>query len=409
MSDSRSALAAATARVVAERGAGALRFPRALRAMILDAAGGSAGHAPGDLDLLVATAEAGVGQLAPPAAVTEAVVADLADHVATHRSAAPADARWAVDTWLAALGVVPRDEPDPAAPSAPPAPPPPAPPLPAPPPPAPPPPADDAALAPTEPYAGPPPPPPAPPPPRTAPDGAPGASAAETLVDPMATPVLGGYNGHPAPPGYPPPPAPPRPPAPPSTGGNRAWLVAVLAVLALCGGLVAIAAARERPRPADPPAAQGSGTRPPAPGRTDAPGTGPAPVGLEGTYDGTERDFKCSGDADCAAVTPSDGRYVIRGTGLVATLTVPQVGTIRAIDAGTCAADLEIDPAKVTACFAGDVPGLACRSKSTTDRYLVMIPPQPGGRTVQAVSARMSATACRKAGIAGQLTLHRRG
>jgi hypothetical protein len=218
----------------------------------------------------------------------------------------------------------------------------------------------------------------------------------------MATPVLGGYGGHPAPPGYPQ--APPRPPAVPSTGGNRAWLVAVLAVLALCGGLVAIAAARDQPRPA----AQGSGTRTSAPGRTDPPGTGSPPVGLEGTYDGTERDFKCSGDADCRAITPSDGRYVIRGTGLAAALTVPQVGTIRAIDAGTCAADLEIAPAKVAACFAGDVPGLACRSKTTTDRYLVMIPPQPAGPTVQAVSARVTATACRKAGIAGQLTLVRR-
>src|SRR4051812_26880956 len=138
----RRLVAAGARQIITERGSAALGSPKALRAMLLDAAGPDSARAGAEVDLLVTAAAAGVAALAD-SQVTEQSVQDLAAELVTGTVTA-ADARWAIDTWLGAMGVSyprgpPADRgppPDPA--RGPPRPdpmPPPGPPLPGPPPP----------------------------------------------------------------------------------------------------------------------------------------------------------------------------------------------------------------------------------------------------------------------------------
>jgi hypothetical protein len=130
-------------------------------------------------------------------------------------------------------------------------------------------------------------------------------------------------------------------------------------------------------------------------------------TGPQGTYDGTEGSFTCSGDAECDDVTPSDGEYVVAGSGSSATIKVPGVGTIPAIDARDCAKDLDVEASDVAFCFAGRVDGAKCLGQKTSDLYVVAIPPQEWGAKVLAVSGRVADNTCGKGVIAGRLTLER--
>jgi hypothetical protein len=132
-----------------------------------------------------------------------------------------------------------------------------------------------------------------------------------------------------------------------------------------------------------------------------------APTGPEGTYDGTEGDFTCSGDADCDDVTPSEGEYVITGSGPTATIEVPDVGTIPAIDSADCAKDLKVAVSNISVCFAGRVDGARCLGQKSSDLYLVAIPPQPWDSSILAVSGRVTDNACGSGTVAGRLTLER--
>src|SRR4051812_43566979 len=154
----RRLVAAGARQIITERGSAALGSPKALRAMLLDAAGPDSARVSAEVDLLVTAAGAGVAALAD-SQVTEQSVQDLAAELVTGTVTA-ADARWAIDTWLGAMGVSyphgppadpgPATEPAPAPPRTDPMPPPPGPPLPGPPPPS------------GPPLPGPPPPPPEP-------------------------------------------------------------------------------------------------------------------------------------------------------------------------------------------------------------------------------------------------------
>jgi hypothetical protein len=185
----RRLVAAGARQIITERGSAALGSPKALRAMLLDAAGPDSARVGAEVDLLVTAAGAGVAALAD-SQVTEQSVQELAAELVTGTVTA-ADARWAIDTWLGAMGVSyphgpPADpgsatEPTPAPPRTDPMPPP-GPPLPGPPPPT------------GPPLPGPPPPGPHPgPPPPRPPEPNPGRKPAVLIAIGVA--VLIGLAG----------------------------------------------------------------------------------------------------------------------------------------------------------------------------------------------------------------------
>jgi hypothetical protein len=181
-------------------------------------------------------------------------------------------------------------------------------------------------------------------------------------------------------------------------------VAAVAALLLLgVGGLLTAAL---WPRDPDPtPIAYPQATSAAAP--TTAARTTTTEAGPDGTYGGTESDFRCSGDATCSTVTPSNGEYVIKGTGSSATLAVPDVGNLAVLDSGDCAHDLDVDESDIGRCFAGPVAGATCQGKSTSDLYVVTIPDQAWDSTVYAVSGRLIDNNCGTGTIVGRLILER--
>jgi hypothetical protein len=200
------------------------------------------------------------------------------------------------------------------------------------------------------------------------------------------------------------PPAGPRP-APSGRAPSTAVGAVVIVVLLLLGvgGLLTAALWPRDPDPA--PIAYPQATSPAA--STTAARTTTTEAGPDGTYGGTEGGFQCSGDATCSTVTPSNGEYVIRGTGSSATLAVPGVGNLAVLDSDDCAHDLDVDESDIGLCFAGPVAGATCQGKSTSDLYVVTIPEQDWDSTIYAVSGRVIANNCGSGTIVGRLTLER--
>jgi hypothetical protein len=368
----RRLVAAGARQIITERGSAALGSPKALRAMLLDAAGPDSARVGAEVDLLVTAAGAGVAALAD-SQVTEQSVQELAAELVTGTVTA-ADARWAIDTWLGAMGV--------SYPHGPPA---------------------DPGSA-TE---------PTPAPPRTDPMPPPGPPL------PGPPPPTGPPLPGPPPPGPHPGPPPPRPPEP-NPGRKPAVLIAIgVAVLIGLAGMAGLAAALiPGPTTTTTDTRHLSDTTVTSTTRSTTTTTRPTTttsvdllLRYRGEYTGAEKVVSCKGITDKAQCPRNHDDYRIYADGGSPMVDIGDRATLSGETKSECADALGLDVDTIDLCVSGtSTKEYECQGEPSSASIYLAIPVTRASRTradpiTATVRRYAEATGCQTTDVIATLTL----